>query len=174
MPLLRDLLSKLTREEIAAICEKARPALRADHEAGGPVRRPAPEAPGAMIDVTLPDGRTTPVPALPLEMKGRRFGRRLTCPAPASTAPRSPRLGYAPDDIERLAGAGILGLDRAAAPPAQPVAGTRRKTPRRHSGGIPAEQDEHRFQKTASTDGTGKACRAQKSTRSKIQGKEQP
>jgi crotonobetainyl-CoA:carnitine CoA-transferase CaiB-like acyl-CoA transferase len=124
MPMLHDLLSTFTRAEISAICEQARlpfaPITRPEEMFDDPHLK----SPGAMIDVTLPDGRTTPVPALPLEMKGHRFGRRLDVPrAGEHSASIAEELGYGPDDIERLAGACILGLDRAAAPPAQPVAG---------------------------------------------------
>jgi len=68
-----------------------------------------------MIEVTLPDGRTTPVPALPLEMKGHRFGRRLDIPRVGEhSASIAEDLGYGPTDIERLSKAGVLGLDRTA------------------------------------------------------------
>ena len=121
MPMLRA-VREFTRAEIWRSARQARPALRADHEARGAVRRSAPEVSGRDVDVTLPDGRTTPVPALPLEMKGHRFGRRLDVPrAGEHSASIAEELGYGPDDIERLAGAGILGLDRTAAPPTQPV-----------------------------------------------------
>jgi crotonobetainyl-CoA:carnitine CoA-transferase CaiB-like acyl-CoA transferase len=122
MPLLRDLLSTFTRDEISAICEKARLPF-------APITRPEEmfedphlKSPGAMIEVTLPDGRTTPVPALPLEMKGRRFGRRLDIPRVGEhSGSIAEDLGYGPADIERLAKAGILGLDRTADTPVEPV-----------------------------------------------------
>src|SRR4051812_4268713 len=115
MPLLRDLLSTFTRDEISAICEQARLPF-------APITRPEEmfedphlKSPGAMIEVTLPDGRTTPVPALPLEMKGHRFGRRLDIPRVGEhSASIAEDLGYGPTDIERLSKAGVLGLDRTA------------------------------------------------------------
>jgi crotonobetainyl-CoA:carnitine CoA-transferase CaiB-like acyl-CoA transferase len=122
MPLLRDLLRTFTRDEISAICEQARLPF-------APITRPEEmfedphlKSPGAMIEVTLPDGRTSPVPALPLEMKGHRFGRRLDVPRVGEhSASIAEDLGYGPDEIGRLAEAGILGLDRTADTPAELV-----------------------------------------------------
>jgi hypothetical protein len=62
------------------------------------------------------------VPALPLEMKGHRFGRRLDIPRVGEhSASIAEGLGYGPDEIGRLAEAGILGLDRPGEIPAEPV-----------------------------------------------------
>jgi crotonobetainyl-CoA:carnitine CoA-transferase CaiB-like acyl-CoA transferase len=76
IPELRRLFKGLTRAEISAKCERARLSF-------APVTKPEElfddphlATPGAMVDVTLPDGRTLPVPALPLEMDGQRFGLR--------------------------------------------------------------------------------------------------
>ena len=67
-----------------------------------------------MVPVTLPDGRESRVPALPLEMDGRRFGRRLDVPrAGQQSADVAAELGYGPEEIARLAAAGILRIDPA-------------------------------------------------------------
>jgi crotonobetainyl-CoA:carnitine CoA-transferase CaiB-like acyl-CoA transferase len=138
MPLLRDLLATFTRAEISAICEQARlpfaPITRPEEMFDDPHLK----SPGAMIEVTLPDGRTSPVPALPLEMKGRRFGRRLDIPRVGEhSASIAEGLGYGPDEIGRLAEAGILGLDRTADTPADTTAEPAEDTAtafRRHTG----------------------------------------
>ena len=44
------------------------------------LEEPHRKQPGAMIDVTLADGRTAATPALPLEMHGQRRGMRLDVP----------------------------------------------------------------------------------------------
>lgn len=74
IPELTRIFSGLTRAEISAKCERARLSF-------APVTKPEElfddphlATPGAMVPVALPDGRTLRVPALPLEMDGRRFG----------------------------------------------------------------------------------------------------
>ncbi|MDX3806705.1 CaiB/BaiF CoA transferase family protein [Bosea thiooxidans] len=84
--------------------------------------------PGAMIEVTLPNGRVAPVPALPLEMKERRFGRRLDIPAVGEHSAEIAReLGYDAGEIESLVARGVLCTDepRAEIPAAQAGVGTR-------------------------------------------------
>lgn len=60
-------------------------------------------------DVSLPNGDTTAVPVLPLEMDGRRFDARLAPPVVGShTQNLLEELGYAPSEIERLIEQGTL------------------------------------------------------------------
>jgi crotonobetainyl-CoA:carnitine CoA-transferase CaiB-like acyl-CoA transferase len=64
-------------------------------------------ATGALEDVTLADGRTTQLPALPLMMDGQRFGRSATLPEPgADSAAILAELGYTADEIAALTKAG--------------------------------------------------------------------
>jgi crotonobetainyl-CoA:carnitine CoA-transferase CaiB-like acyl-CoA transferase len=96
IPRLRALFGGLTRAAIVAACE----------EIGlpyAPIQRPEDlfedphlAHPGAMLTITLPDGRRTPVPALPLEFDGKRPGLRQDVP----------RVGEHGDEIARE-----LGLD---------------------------------------------------------------
>jgi crotonobetainyl-CoA:carnitine CoA-transferase CaiB-like acyl-CoA transferase len=80
MPDLRRLFSSMTRAEIAAKCERARLSFAPVTKPEDLFDDPHMTSPGAMVEVTLPDGRAMAVPALPLEMGGRRFGRRLDIP----------------------------------------------------------------------------------------------
>jgi crotonobetainyl-CoA:carnitine CoA-transferase CaiB-like acyl-CoA transferase len=115
MPRLRAKLAQLTRAEITAICEK----VGLPH---APIMRPQdlfddPQlaVPGAMVDVTLADGRITPVPALPMEMKGKRLGLRLDIPKVGEhSLPIATDLGYTPDEIEQLVRNGVIGAEDAA------------------------------------------------------------
>jgi crotonobetainyl-CoA:carnitine CoA-transferase CaiB-like acyl-CoA transferase len=67
--------------------------------------------PGAMVEVSKADGGTMPIPALPLEMAGRRFGRRLDVPRLGEhSAQIAAELGYEPQMIEELAAEGVLTL----------------------------------------------------------------
>jgi crotonobetainyl-CoA:carnitine CoA-transferase CaiB-like acyl-CoA transferase len=67
IPMLRQLFKTFTREQMAAMCERAKLPY-------APIRRPDElfddpqlNVPGGMVDVSLPDGRVTRIPALPLQ-----------------------------------------------------------------------------------------------------------
>jgi crotonobetainyl-CoA:carnitine CoA-transferase CaiB-like acyl-CoA transferase len=118
MPTLRALFGGMTRAEVMVACEHAGLPF-------APVTRPQDllvdphlACPGAMVDVTLPDGRTMPVPALPLEMDGRRFARLRDVPRIGEhSAAIAAELGYPPATVARLVEQGVLGLDPTPVPP---------------------------------------------------------
>ena len=65
-----------------------------------------------MIELTKADGETMPVPALPLEMAGRRFGRRLDVPRLGEHSEEvAAELGYERELIAELEAEGILGVE---------------------------------------------------------------
>jgi crotonobetainyl-CoA:carnitine CoA-transferase CaiB-like acyl-CoA transferase len=112
LPRLRDLLKTLTGAEISRICEAASIGF-------APIRRPDEllddphlACPGAMIAVALPQGGTTPLPALPIEMDGRRLKKRLDIPRVGEhSAVIANELGCEPALIEELIAEGVLGAD---------------------------------------------------------------
>jgi crotonobetainyl-CoA:carnitine CoA-transferase CaiB-like acyl-CoA transferase len=62
------------------------------------------------VDITLPDGRTTRLPALPVEMDGGRFGKRRDLKAPgADSREVLQELGLSGDEIDALVRAGAVG-----------------------------------------------------------------
>jgi len=66
-------------------------------------------AAGGLVDVTLPDGRATKLPALPIEMDGRRFGLRHDLPAiGAHGAALLRERGLGEAEIAALVAAGVL------------------------------------------------------------------
>ncbi len=116
LPVLRDLFLRITRAEIVAAFEKARlpfaPIVRPEDLFDDPHLA----TPGAMVEVTKPDGGSMPVPALPLEMAGRRFGRRLDIPRLGEHSEAiAAELGYERELIEELVAEGVLGVDDRAA-----------------------------------------------------------
>ena len=108
------MFGKLTRDEIAGICERSAvgyaPITRPDELFGDPQL----QQPGAMVEVTLADGRIMPIPALPLEMDGERFGKRLDIPrAGEHSATIAAELGCTEDEIRALVAEGVLGVSDA-------------------------------------------------------------
>jgi crotonobetainyl-CoA:carnitine CoA-transferase CaiB-like acyl-CoA transferase len=72
---------------------------------------------GGLLPISLPDGRQTVIPALPLEMDGHRFGVRLDVPEFAEhTRPLLAELGYDAAEIDRLVADGIVAAGSYAAP----------------------------------------------------------
>ena len=109
IPKLRDLFRKFDRAEICRICEREglgfAPILRPDELFDDPQLA----SPGAMVEVTLPEGGTFRLPALPLEMDGQRFGKRLDIPRIGEHSVAIAReLGCAPEEIEQLITEGVL------------------------------------------------------------------
>ena len=112
MPELRAIFKQLTRAEAASRCEciglPFAPVMR-PHDL---FHDPQLAQPGAMTDVTLPDGKSTPIPALPIEMNGRRFGRRLDIPRVGEHSKEIAReLGMEREEIEDLIVEKILGIE---------------------------------------------------------------
>lgn len=64
---------------------------------------------GGLLDITLPTGTATKLPALPLSLHDQRLGLRMDLPAPGEQSAEILReIGYSEEDIARLTEAGIL------------------------------------------------------------------
>jgi crotonobetainyl-CoA:carnitine CoA-transferase CaiB-like acyl-CoA transferase len=111
LPVLRALFKTLTRAEISRVCEACKIGF-------APIRRPDEllddphlACPGAMIEIALPQGGSTPIPALPIEMDGRRLGKRLDIPHVGEhSAAVASELGCEPALIAELIAEGVLGI----------------------------------------------------------------
>jgi crotonobetainyl-CoA:carnitine CoA-transferase CaiB-like acyl-CoA transferase len=67
-------------------------------------------ASGGLVDLTLPDGRTTRLPALPLELDGERFDKRRDLgSAGANSREVLAEIGLSGADVDALARAGVVG-----------------------------------------------------------------
>ncbi|MCJ2087887.1 CoA transferase [Methylobacterium sp. E-005] len=109
MPRLRAILKRHDRAAIARVCEENglpfAPITRPDEMFDDPHLN----HPGAMVPVTLPDGRVMPVPALPLEFGGIRPGLRRDLPAAGQQgAEILAELGLGPDAVADLTERGII------------------------------------------------------------------
>jgi crotonobetainyl-CoA:carnitine CoA-transferase CaiB-like acyl-CoA transferase len=110
LPRLRQLFAVRTKADILAECERIGLPF-------APITRPHElfddphlNHPGAMVSVTLEDGRTTPVPALPLSMGGERMGLRRDLPkAGEHGADVARELGLDERTIAALIARGVLG-----------------------------------------------------------------
>jgi crotonobetainyl-CoA:carnitine CoA-transferase CaiB-like acyl-CoA transferase len=68
-------------------------------------------AAGGLVGVTLPDGRATKLPALPIEMDGQRFGLRRDLPAIGADSRELLRArGVSEADLDALSAAGVVRL----------------------------------------------------------------
>jgi crotonobetainyl-CoA:carnitine CoA-transferase CaiB-like acyl-CoA transferase len=118
LPRLAALFATLTRADIGRRCEAVNVGF-------APIRRPDElrddphlARPGAMVEVSLPQGGTMPIPALPIEMNGRRFKKRLDIPRVGEhSAAIARELGCESALIEELVAEGVLGLDGSAPAP---------------------------------------------------------
>ncbi len=64
---------------------------------------------GGLVDVTVPGGASTKLPALPISLAGERLGARRDVPQPGADARDVLRdAGYGDDDIDRLIADGVV------------------------------------------------------------------
>ena len=112
LPVLRELFLRFTRAEIIGAFERARLPFAPIMKPEDLFEDPHLLTPGAMVEVGTPDGGSMPIPALPLEMAGRRFGRRLGVPRLGEhSAEIAAELGYTSQEVEKLVAEGVLRLD---------------------------------------------------------------
>jgi crotonobetainyl-CoA:carnitine CoA-transferase CaiB-like acyl-CoA transferase len=119
MPKLRAMFAQMSRAEILAACEK----VGLPH---APIARPQDmfddphlNAPDAMLEVTLADGRKTNTPALPMELDGRRLGVRLDIPRAGEHSRQiATELGLSGAELDALVSEGVLSVDETIKEPA--------------------------------------------------------
>jgi crotonobetainyl-CoA:carnitine CoA-transferase CaiB-like acyl-CoA transferase len=82
IPLVQTLVGKHSAAELEAMCEKAGLPFARINQPGDLYDDPHLNATGGMLPLTLPDGRATSVPALPIQFGDSRLGLRSDLPAP--------------------------------------------------------------------------------------------
>ena len=111
IPALEARFGAMTRDALARACEAAGLPF-------APIARPEElfddphlNASGGLLPVTLPNGRPTRLPALPLAIDGERTGLRLDVPAIGADGREVlAEAGLAPQDIEELISAGVVAV----------------------------------------------------------------
>lgn len=69
------------------------------------------EQSGGLLDLTLPNGTPTKLPAMPFEMAGERFGVRHDLTKPGENSDEILQgLNYAPEEIKQLINDGVIGV----------------------------------------------------------------
>jgi crotonobetainyl-CoA:carnitine CoA-transferase CaiB-like acyl-CoA transferase len=118
MPILREVIAGHTLDEAIAVCEKAALPFAPLKRPEDLLEDPHLAEPGAMVHVTN-EGQQIAVPALPVELDGRRLGVRLDIPRIGEhTVDIARELGLNQSDIDALVDAGVLGAESAAVVPA--------------------------------------------------------
>jgi crotonobetainyl-CoA:carnitine CoA-transferase CaiB-like acyl-CoA transferase len=112
MPELRAIFKRLTRAEAASRCERIglpfAPVMRPQDLFDDPQLAQR----GAMTKVTLPTGKTVPIPALPIEMNGQRLGQRLDAPRAGEHSEAIAReLGLDQAEIKALIDENVISVD---------------------------------------------------------------
>ena len=108
LPKIREMFKKFTRDELLAKLEDIglpfAPIMRPEDM----FEDPHLTASGGLLDLTIPGGDKTRLPALPLEMGGQRFGVRRDLPREAEhTRETLSALGYSEAEIDKLVADGI-------------------------------------------------------------------
>lgn len=109
LPKLAAVLERRTLADICEICEDVGAGfapIRAPHEL---FDDPHLARSGGRVDLTLPNGTASWLPALPIELDGRRLTGKLDPPQLGEhTAEVAESIGYAPEEIAALMDAGVL------------------------------------------------------------------
>jgi len=111
MPVVAELFARMTKDELLEKLEGSglpfAPVARPDDLFDDPHLRES----GGLLPVTLADGSHADLPALPLEMNGRKFGIVRDLPAPGEhTAEVLAEIGYDPEKVANLARDRVISL----------------------------------------------------------------
>jgi crotonobetainyl-CoA:carnitine CoA-transferase CaiB-like acyl-CoA transferase len=110
MPIVSALFAAMSKAELLAKCETLGLPYAPITKPEDLFEDPHLNAAGGLAEVTLMNGVKTRVPALPIEMDGRRFGTRLDLPRIGShTHALLGELGYPEERIQELITKGVVG-----------------------------------------------------------------
>jgi crotonobetainyl-CoA:carnitine CoA-transferase CaiB-like acyl-CoA transferase len=103
LPIVSAIFAKMGKQELMDRCESLGLPFAPIAKPDDLFDDPHLNASGGLTPITLPGGRKTKVPNLPIEMDGMRFGTRLDLPRVGEhTRELLAGLGYRPDDVSTL------------------------------------------------------------------------
>jgi crotonobetainyl-CoA:carnitine CoA-transferase CaiB-like acyl-CoA transferase len=103
VPIVAEIFAKMTKQELMDRCEALGLPFAPIAKPDDLFDDPHLNASGGLTPITLPDGRKTKVPNLPIEMDGMRFGTRLDLPRVGEhTREVLASLGYGADEVNTL------------------------------------------------------------------------
>jgi crotonobetainyl-CoA:carnitine CoA-transferase CaiB-like acyl-CoA transferase len=109
IPIVAAVFKRFAKAELMAKCEATGLPFAPITKPEDLFDDPHLNASGGLLDITLPNGTPTRLPALPLEMAGRRFGVRRDLPRIGADARDVlAELGYTAFDVDRLIADGII------------------------------------------------------------------
>jgi len=109
LPAVRRRLLELDLEQICTLADGAQLPFAPNAKPEDLFDDPHLAHPGAMTPLTLPNGKTLPLPALPLELDGQRLAKRLDLPrAGEHSGELAEQLGYSTADCQHLFDEGII------------------------------------------------------------------
>ncbi len=116
LPQVREVFKRYTKAELVAKLETTGLPFAPIGKPEDMFDDPHLLASGGLTDVTLPDGRKSRLPALPIEMDGRRPGQAGALARPGQhTRELLAGLGLTDDEIAALESAGAIGIDASTA-----------------------------------------------------------
>ncbi|HSC93641.1 MAG TPA: CaiB/BaiF CoA-transferase family protein [Burkholderiales bacterium] len=103
VPIVAEIFAKMTKQELMDRCEALGLPFAPIAKPDDLFDDPHLNASGGLTPITLPDGRKTKVPNLPIEMDGMRFGTRLDLPRVGEhTREVLASLDYGADEVNAL------------------------------------------------------------------------
>jgi len=103
LPIVSEIFAGMTKHELMGRCEELGLPFAPIAKPDDLFDDPHLNASGGLTPLTLPDGRKTKVPNLPIEMDGKRFGTRLDLPRVGEHSREVlENLGYGADEVARL------------------------------------------------------------------------